>query len=106
MIIGPSHGFVHISDGMTLEFTHFGIKRPLSNLSSRKQTGISMYLYIGVNLLASTTDIQLVFSSQCTVGAPVWSDKASMYIRITLDFFTALYMNLISPSVESDDIAG
>ena len=57
-------------------------------------------------LLASTTEIQLVLSSQCTVGAPVLSSKASMYLQITLVFLTALYMRLIYPSVESDYIAG
>ena len=71
MNFGPEHGLVDISAGMTLEFTHFGIKRPLSNLSSRKQTGISMYLYIGVNLLASTKEIQIVLSYQCSAGEPV-----------------------------------
>ena len=65
-----------------------------------------MCLTIGVTLLASTTEIQLVLSSQFTVGAPVWSAKASMYLRITLVLLTALYMHLISLSVESDYIAG
>ena len=64
-----------------------------------------MCLTIGVTILASTTEIQLVLSSQCTLGAPVWSAKASMHLRITLVFLTALYMHLISPSVESDSIA-
>ena len=65
-----------------------------------------MCLTLGVTLLASTTEIQLLSSPQYTVGAPVWSAKASMYLRITLVFLTALYMHLISPSVESDAIAG
>ena len=64
-----------------------------------------MCLTIEVNILASTTEIKLVLYSQCTVGEPVWIDKASMYLRITLVLFTALYMHLIYPSVESDDIA-
>ena len=58
-----------------------------------------------VTLLASTSEIQIVLSSQCTVGAPIWSYKASMYLRITLVYLTALYMHLIYPSVESDSIA-
>ena len=55
-----------------------------------------MCLTLGVTLLASTTEIKLVLSSQCTVCAPVRSAKASMYLRITLVLFTALYMHLIS----------
>ena len=55
LITGPEHGLVHISSGMTLGFSYFGIKIPLSNLSSRKQTGISMCLTLGVTILASTT---------------------------------------------------
>ena len=65
-----------------------------------------MYLNIGETLLASTTEIQLVLYSQYNVVAPVWSEKDSMYLRITLVFLTALYMHLIYPSVESDAIAG
>ena len=77
MIIGSKHGFVHISAVMTLDFSYFGTKRKLSNYSCRKQTGISMYLNLWVTLLASTTEIQLVLSSQCTFGVPVWSAKDS-----------------------------
>ena len=65
-----------------------------------------MCLTLEVTILDSTTEIYFVLSSQCTIGAPVWSDKASMYLRITLDFLTDFYMHLISPSVESYDIAG
>ena len=65
-----------------------------------------MCLTLGVTILASTIEIQLLLSSQCTVGALVWIAKASMCLRITLVLFTALYMRLISPSVESDVIAG
>ena len=50
--------------------------------------------------LVSTKETQLVLSYQYTVGAPVCSAKASMYLHITLVFFTALYMHLIYPSVE------
>ena len=64
-----------------------------------------MCLTLGVTILASTTEIQLVVYSQCTLGAPVWSAKYSMYIQINLVLFTALYMHLISPSVESYAIA-
>ena len=65
-----------------------------------------MCLTLGVTILASTTEIQLVLSYQYTVGAPVRSSKASMYLLITLVLLTYLYMHLISPSVESDTIAG
>ena len=75
-MIGPEHGFVHISSGMTLDFSYFGRKRPLSNCSCRKHTGISICFTRGVTLLDSKTEIQLVLSSQFTVGTPVYSDKA------------------------------
>ena len=65
-----------------------------------------MCLTLVVTLLASTTDIQLVLSYQCTVGAPVWSAKNSMYIWITFVLLTALNMHLTYPSVESDAISG
>ena len=58
-----------------------------------------MCITLGVAILSSTTEIQLVLSSQCTVCAPVWSDKSSMYLRITFILLTVLYMNLIYPSV-------
>ena len=45
---------------------------------------MSMCLTLGVTILYSTTEIQLVLSSQCYVGAPVWGDKASMYLGINL----------------------
>ena len=61
---------------------------------------------LGVTILSSTTEIQIVLSSQCNVGAPVWSVKASIYLRITLVFLIDLYMHLISPSLESYAIAG
>ena len=63
-----------------------------------------MCLTLGVTILTSTPEIQLVLSSKFTVGVPVWSAKASMYLRITVVFLTALYMHLISPSVDSDAI--
>ena len=65
-----------------------------------------MRLTLGVTLLASTKEIQLVLYYQCTVGAPVWSANVSMYLRINLFFLTALYMHIISPSVESEAIYG
>ena len=65
-----------------------------------------MCLNLGVTILASTLEIQIVLYSQCTVGAPVWSVRDSMYLRINLVLLSALYMNLIYPSVESEDIAG
>ena len=43
-----------------------------------------MCLTLGVTLLDLITEIQLVLYSQCTVGAPVCSDKASMYLRTFL----------------------
>ena len=65
-----------------------------------------MRLTLGVTILAPKTEIQLVLYSQCTVSAPVWGAKASMYLRMTLVLFTDLYMHLISTSVYSDDISG
>ena len=47
-----------------------------------------------------------MLSYQCNVGTPVWSDKASMYLCITLVLLTDFSMHIISPSVESDAIAG
>ena len=64
-----------------------------------------MCLTIQLILFASTTEIQLLLSSQFTVGAPVCIAKYSMYLRITSIFFTVLYMYLISPSVELDAIS-
>ena len=64
-----------------------------------------MCLTLGVILLASTAEIQLVLYSQCTLGAHVCSAKASMYLQTTLVFLIDLYMHLISPSVESYAIA-
>ena len=106
LIIGPEHGLVHIYADMTLDLSYFGIKIPLSNCSCRKWIGISMCLTLGVTLLYSTTEIKLVFYSQFNVGASVWSYRASMYLQNTLFLFTALYMYLIYPSVDSEAIAG
>ena len=64
-----------------------------------------MCLTLGVTLLASTTENKRVLSSQCTVAAPVWHSKPYMYLWIVLAFLTSLYIHLISPSVESEDIA-
>ena len=64
LIIGPVHGLVHISAGTTLNFSYLGRKRPLSNFSRRKQTGISMCLTLVVIILALTAEIQLVLSYQ------------------------------------------
>ena len=97
LIIGPKHGLVHISYGMTLDFSYFGIKRQLSNFYCRKQIGLSMYLTLGVTLLASTTEIQLILYSQCTVVAPLWSSRDLIYLQINLVFLAALYMHIISP---------
>ena len=66
---------------------------------------MSIYLTLGVTTLASTTEMQLVLSYQCTFGAPVWIDKTSMYLQTALVFLTALYMRLISPSVNSEAVA-
>ena len=62
-----------------------------------------MCLIIGVTHVASTT---FLLSLQYTVGEPVLSAKAFMYLRINLVFLTALYMHLIYPSVELDAISG
>ena len=104
--IGTEHGFWHISASMTLDFSYFEIKRPLSNCSFRKQTGIKIFLTLGVNILSSTTDIQVVLSYQCTVRVLVCNAKAPMYLRIIFVFLTVLYIHIIHPPVESDDISG
>ena len=57
LTIGPGHGLVHIYAGMTLYFSHFGIKRPFSNCSCRKHTGMQMCLTIGVTILDTTKEI-------------------------------------------------
>ena len=67
---------------------------------------MSMCLTLGVTLLYSTIDIKMLLSSQITVGAPVWSARAYMYLWIILVLLKALYMHLISTSVESEDIYG
>ena len=67
---------------------------------------MELFLYIVATILASIKQIQLMLSSQYTVGAPVWSAKDSMYIRITLFFLTALYMHIIYPYVQLDSIYG
>ena len=65
-----------------------------------------MCLTLEVTIFASTTKTQLVLSYQFTVGAPVWSARTSMYLQLTLVFFTAFYMHLISTSVQSEAIGG
>ena len=65
-----------------------------------------MCLTLGVTILASTTEIQIMVSSQSTIGVLVWSANASMYRPITLFFLTDLYMHKVSLSVESEDIYG
>ena len=71
LIIGPEHGLVHISAGMTLEFSYFGTKIPLSNYSCRNHILMSMCLTLRVTILDSTTEIQIVLSYLCTVVEPV-----------------------------------
>ena len=56
-----------------------------------------MCLTLGVTILASKIEIQLVLSYQCNVGESVWSAKVSMYLRITLVLLTDLYMHIIYP---------
>ena len=96
---------VHISAGMIIDFWYFGRNIPLSNGSCRNQTGTPTCLMIGVTILASTKEMQIVLPSQCTVVETLWRARASMYLQITLVFFTSLYMNIISSSVESEAIA-
>ena len=67
---------------------------------------MSTCLTLVVTLLYQTTEIKLVFYSQCTVGATVWSARASMYLCITLVLLTDFYTHLIYQSVESEVIAG
>ena len=56
-----------------------------------------MCLNIGVTIITSTTEMKIVLYYQCTVGAPVWSARVSMDLRIKLVLLAALYMNLIYP---------
>ena len=65
---------------------------------------MSMYLTLGVNILASTTEIQLLLPSKCTFDETVCSAKAPMYLHISLVLFTAFYMHVIYPSVDSEVI--
>ena len=67
---------------------------------------MSMYLTAGVTILASRTEMQRVLSFQYTVGSPVCSARAYMYIWITLLLLESSYMHLTSPSVESEAIVG
>ena len=65
-----------------------------------------MFNYGIESLLYSTTEIKIVLSSQCTIGAPVWSSKDSIYLNIALFFLEDLYMHLISPPEDSESITG
>ena len=65
-----------------------------------------MSLTLGVNILASTTEIQLMLSSQLTDGAPVCSAKVYMYLRIALVFLKSLNMNIIYTPLDSEYTAG
>ena len=67
---------------------------------------MSICLTQGVTLLASTTEIKLVLSYQFNVGAPVWRDKASIYLLIALFFLIDLQMYLIYSQVESGATSG
>ena len=49
-----------------------------------------MCLTLGLTILDSTTEIKLVLSYQCNIGALVWSAKVYVYLRITLIFLTSL----------------
>ena len=60
---------------------------------------MSICLTLGVTILSSTTEIKPVLSYQYTVGDPVWSAKASMYLWIALFFLADLYMHIIYLSV-------
>ena len=64
-----------------------------------------MCLTLGVTILDSTKEIQLLFSSQFNVGSPLCSSKACSYLSIAFVFLIALYMHLIYPSVESEAIS-
>ena len=67
---------------------------------------MSTCLTLGVTILASTTEIKAAFSSQCTVGEPVWSAKDSMYLLMALFLLTDLHMHIIYPSAESEAMDG
>ena len=97
---------MHISSGITLYFSYFGTKIPLKIILVENRQEWQFFKTLGVTLSASTTEIQLVLSSQFTVGAPVWSAKDKLYLRMALVFFTDFYMHLIFPPMESEAIAG
>ena len=61
-----------------------------------------MFLTLGVTLLSSTIEMQLVLYSHCTVVSPVWSSNAPIQHQITSVLLVALYMHLIYPSVDSE----
>ena len=55
-----------------------GNKNTIFKCSCIKPTGISIFKTIGVNILASTTQIQIILYYHWTVVVPVWSAKSSM----------------------------
>ena len=65
-----------------------------------------MCLTLGVTVLATTAEIRLLFSSQCTFDAPLFSAKVSVYLRIVLVLLIDLYINLIFTPLESVVTAG
>ena len=67
---------------------------------------MSTCLTLGVTFLSSTIEIKLVLYYQYTVGSTLWSAKGSMYLQIAFVLLKVLYMYLIHPPVNSEDIAG
>ena len=65
-----------------------------------------MCLTLGVTILSSTTERQLLLYSQCTVGALVWSAKVSAKLHIDLFLLKALKINLVYLPVESEYTTG
>ena len=96
----PDQGFIHISSEIMVVFSYLGINIPLSHCSCRIKPGNMMSLYLGITLLDSTTEIHLVLSSQCIVGAPVARSRDSVQLRPDLVLFKALHKHRISLSLE------
>ena len=109
----PCHPFSTTTDNWT--WTWFGAHIFHNDIRLlifwNKKTTVKLFLYkpeSNVNVFKSRSKYfsfnginKLVLYYQCTVGAPVWSAKACMYLPIELVLLKSFYRYLISPSVES-----
>ena len=83
-----------------------GIKYYLSNFSCRKKDMNFNVFNSSIHCFSFNNRNENYFSSLCTFSSPVCSAKDSIYLRISLVFLAALYMHIISPSVQSEAISG